>query len=352
MIIVFKTFRFFIRGRLMAKKYLGLLQTDDPLYDYLKYDIQPQITGFIESPVYTAYRLNGSNAVYLYEEGHTNSRVIGKYFYSERDENRETAANNLQKEYANLETARRYGFDCDPFYIARPLGRNADLGELLIVEFCEGELLSSVITRSIQEKNNSLLFDKLAVLAHFFAELHNRSASCSPVDFTQTCQYMDKVIGQCRPLFQENEAEDFYILRDSWRRRPEMWEDCQVLVHGDATPENFMFSGEDGLKTFDLERSMFADRIFDVGRIAGELKHFFLMNYPDKFAAEPFIGHFLWEYATHFPDREQAFLSVTKRVPFYMGLTLLRIARNFWIDRNYRLQLINEAKKCFQEDNI
>ena len=97
---------------------------------------------------------------------------------------------------------------------------------------------------------------------------------------------------------------------------------------------------------------MYTDRVFDVGRIAGELKHFFLMNFPDTFAAEPFIGHFLWEYATHFPDREKAFESVTRRVPFYMGLTLLRIARNFWIDRDYRLQLIGEARKCFQEDNV
>lgn len=74
------------------------------------------------------------------------------------------------------------------------------------------------------------------------------------------------------------------------------------------------------------------------------------MNIGDKFAAEPFIGHFLWEYATHFPDRESAFYSITRRVPFYMGVTLLRIARNFWIDRDYRRRLINEARKCFQEE--
>lgn len=335
----------------MARRYLGLLQTDDPLYDYLKYDIQPQLTDFIETPVYSSYRLDGSNAVYLYEENHTNTRVIAKYFYSEREENDETAAQHLETEYTNLETARSYGFDRAPFYIARPLGVNPDLGELLIVEYCDGELLSSVISRSIKEKNSALLFDKLAVLAHFFAELHNRSALPDQVDFTHACRYMNKVIKQCGTLINETEAGEFYSLCDSWHARSEMWEDCLVLVHGDATPENFVFSGEDEVKTFDLERSMFADRIFDIGRIAGELKHFFLMNTFDDFAAEPFIGHFLWEYATHFPDREQTFYSITRRVPFYMGVTLLRIARNFWIDQDYRLHLIDEAKKCFLGDN-
>ena len=31
-----------------------------------------------------------------------------------------------------------------------------------------------------------------------------------------------------------------------------------------------------------------------------------------------------------------------------MGTTLLRIGRNFWIDRDYRRRLIDEAEKCLQ----
>jgi len=68
----------------------------------------------------------------------------------------------------------------------------------------------------------------------------------------------------------------------------------------------------------------------------------------DRHAAEPFIGHFLWEYACHFPDREDAFRSMTGRVPFYMGMMLLCIARNAWVDHDYRRRLINEAKECWR----
>jgi hypothetical protein len=69
-----------------------------------------------------------------------------------------------------------------------------------------------------------------------------------------------------------------------------------------------------------------------------------LQGLGDKFAAEPFIGHFLWEYACHFPDRERAFRSITGRVPFQMALTLLRISRNSWISQTHRRRLIEEAK--------
>jgi hypothetical protein len=86
-----------------------------------------------------------------------------------------------------------------------------------------------------------------------------------------------------------------------------------------------------------------ADRVFDLGRIAGELKHAFLQA-GDRSAAEPFIGHFLWEYSCHFPDRQSAFRSICSRVPFQMALTLLRIARNDWVSQDHRRRLIEEAK--------
>ncbi|MDD3154743.1 MAG: phosphotransferase [Victivallaceae bacterium] len=127
-----------------------------------------------------------------------------------------------------------------------------------------------------------------------------------------------------------------------------MWEDNPVFVHGDATPSNFLFGDGRHVISFDLERGHYTDRVFDVGRMAAELFHFFLRSTGNKYAAEPFIGHFLWEYACHFPDREKAFQSITKRVPFYMGITLLRIARNGYLNWNYRRTLVEEAKQSLR----
>jgi aminoglycoside phosphotransferase (APT) family kinase protein len=145
-----------------------------------------------------------------------------------------------------------------------------------------------------------------------------------------------------------SKAGELYALRDRWRDQPRMWEDHKVMVHGDATPENFVFGDGLAVMAFDLERSKLGDRVFDTGRIAGELQHFFLRATGNAKAAEPFIKHFIWEYACHFPDRESAFQSINGRTPFYRGITLLRIARNSWVGAEHRNRLIHEAVECLR----
>ena len=68
----------------------------------------------------------------------------------------------------------------------------------------------------------------------------------------------------------------------------------------------------------------------------------------DRHRAEPFIGHFLWEYSCHFPDRRDTFASITARAPYYMALNLLRIARNDYIDQDYGGSLVRRAKKLLR----
>ncbi len=59
----------------MCKKYLGHLPEHDPLYNYLKYEIQPQISGYSGHLTYRVFELNASNDVYLYEEKHCGTKV-------------------------------------------------------------------------------------------------------------------------------------------------------------------------------------------------------------------------------------------------------------------------------------
>lgn len=335
------------------KKYLGHLPERDPLYAYLQHVIQPQLTGYVAHPSYRVFRLNASNAVYLYEERRLGSRVIGKFFLT-GDRDHETARRKLDREEYNLNLMRGYGLDSPPHYIAKPLGKNDVLNKLLIIEFCQGKLLSDIIRRAISERDNALLFDKLTALAWFLAELHNRSARQQGVDFSANCDYFDTIIERLLAdgIIGWPEAGELRFLRDCWREQPKMWRDWQVLAHGDATPENFLFSDGLSVISFDLERLRWTDRIFDTGRIVGELAHFFLESLGDSQAAEPFIGHFLWEYACHFPDREQTFFETTRRVPFYMGITFLRIARNHWLGADYRRRLARKGKRCLRRWNL
>jgi len=334
----------------MNGHYLGRLPKHDPLHGYLQHDIQPLIGGASGSPEYRVFKLNGSNDVYLYEDRHSGTKVIGKFFLSSRKRDAAKAASRLTREFDSLCAMRNSGLTAYPHAVVRPLGRNHAMNALLVTECCEGELLSAVILEAIRRGYYGKLFYKLTALAYFLSAFHNRTAIGERVEFGDACDYKDRLIGKLLEIkaIGGREAGELYWLRDRWKEQPRMWEDRKVLVHGDATPENFMFGDELSVITFDLERAKYADRVFDMGRIAGELKHFFMRATGDKNAAEPFIGHFLWEYACHFPNRDSAFQAITGRVPFYMGITLLRIARNSWVAPEHRHRLISEAKECLR----
>ncbi|RPI03528.1 MAG: aminoglycoside phosphotransferase family protein [Ignavibacteriae bacterium] len=286
----------------------------------------------------------------MYEDRNSGAKVVGKFFLSSQKRDAAAGASRLTGEFDNLCMMRDFGLTGYPHHVVRPLGRNYSLNALLVTENCEGELFSDVIQSVIQNGDNNRLFTKLTALAFFLSNFHNKTANGKGVDFHQDCSYMDRLINKLREIgaIDWDEAHELYWLRDQWRNQPRMWEDQQVLVHGDATPDNFMFGSGLSVVAFDLERTKRADRVFDTGRIAGELKHFFLHATGNTFAADPFIGHFLWEYSCHFPDRDSAFRSITGRTPFYMGLTLLRISRNSWVGSNYRRRLIDEAKECLR----
>ncbi len=331
-------------------QYLGHLSRRDPLFGYLSDDILPRAGVHGASPDFRVYRLQGSNHVYLYEDQGSRTRFIGKFFAGVANRSPEDSFRHMEREFSNMNHLRSIGFAGYPHYIARPLGRNAGLNCILVEEFCYGIPLDDFIIRAIRERAQAALFQKLTALAYFLAAIHNRTASEARVDMNADCSYFDRIMDQLKNWghIGWDEAENFHRLKEAWRGKPFMWEDNQVLVHGDVTPANVLFGDDLWVIAIDLERMKSADRVFDVGRVAAEIKHFFMQYTGDKGLAEPFIGHFLWEYACHFPDRESAFRSLVRRVPFHMGMTLLRIARNSWITGAYRRQLLDEARETLR----
>ena len=327
----------------MKGEYLGHLSKNDRLYDYLQYDIFPGLGCSCPDGI-RVFGTNGSNAVYIYEERRSNIKAVGKFFYSQNMRNWHEAVRRLEREWDNLHHARSVLGGCH--YVARPLGRNVELGCLLVTEFCSGLPLEEVINRAIYNKEKQLLHDKLRALAGFLAEMHNRSAQDFRVDFNAECRYFRRLLDMLKGGgFSVPGAE---AVLERWHHEAAMWDDCAVRVHGDATPANFFFGDDMYVISFDLERMKFSDRCFDLGRLAGELQHFFLRATGNKYLAEPFISGFLYDYCTHFPDRERAFEAISSRIPFYMGTTLLRIARNNYHSAEYRRQLISESALCFR----
>jgi len=142
--------------------------------------------------------------------------------------------------------------------------------------------------------------------------------------------------------------EDWQALaheRDAWEERCQDFPDRQVLIHGDATPTNFLFP--DGRAVaLDLERLGNGDRVWDLSWVAGELKHAWGWRTSDFGGSEGAIRHFFRAYLA--ASNLDAVL--TRRVyglnPFYMALAELRIARNVYLSRDYRRELVAEARRC------
>ena len=330
----------------MIGQYVGYVNGEDRLHDFLRGILWDQLGVRQHRPAFRAFKLNGSNEVYAYEEKHTRARVICKFYGPSFGWDRDKAAWTAHQEYESLERLRGYDLVGSPHHVIRPLGFDRDINAVLALEYYAGEQFSQAIRRSIHHHDDAHLFWRLKALAYFLATQHNRTANGYGVDFDADCRYFARLVSKLKRngRIGEWDADELLWLRGLWRDRSTMWQDQEVWLHGDATPANFLFGHGMDVAAIDLERMKRGDRMFDLGRVAGELQHAFMHATGDKHRAEPFIGHFLWEYACHFPDRHDAFASISARAPYYMALNLLRIARNDYISPDYGGTLVRQAK--------
>jgi aminoglycoside phosphotransferase (APT) family kinase protein len=331
-------------------QYVGFVSGHDPLHGFLSRLLGERIGVRTAHPAFRAFRLSGTNEVYGYEERWTGARMVCKFYGPKFGWDRDRAAWTAHQEYRNLKTLRRFDLVGSPHHVIRPLGLDAAINSVLATEYYGGEDLSAAIRRATHDGDEAHLFWRLKALAYFLATQHNRTANGASVNFSVELGYLSSLVGRLRNQGRVGQwdADEFAWLGERWRDRPAMWQDRQVWLHGDATPANFLFGSGLDVAAIDLERMKRGDRAFDVGRVAGELQHAFLLTTGAREAAEPFIGHFLWEYACHFPDREAAFGALTARTPYYMGLNLLRIAGNHYISRDYGGRLVAQAKELLR----
>jgi hypothetical protein len=334
----------------MNGKYVGYVAGDDPLHEFLTTIMRDRMQVREPHPAFRAFRLSGSNVVYAYEEKFSDVKIICKFYGPRFGPDLDKAGWLARQEYEGLRTLRRYNLIGSPHHVIRPLGFSRDINGVLAVEYYPGEEFSHAIGRATHHRDDAHLYWRLTALAYFLATQHDRTANGNEVNFDADCRYFDAVAGRLRQTHRigRPDHDELSRLRDRWRDRPQMWQDQQVWLHGDATPANFLFGDGMDVAAIDLERMKRGDRMFDVGRVAGELQHAFMREGGGKRRAEPFIEHFLREYSSHFPDRQQMLESVSGRAPYYMALNLLRVARNDYIDPDYRGRLVGQAKSLLQ----
>jgi aminoglycoside phosphotransferase (APT) family kinase protein len=308
--------------------------------------LRSRVFAGVHDPVFHVEAISGCHRVYRYHEERSRLSVVGKFVGL--DEPDPAKRERILGEYANLVALRDLGFANRPHRVVRPLGREETIGLAVVEENVRGRDLDRFLIRAAAGEAEPLRH-ALRGLAAFLASLHRTTATGRDADLGHLSRYTDRLIDKLRrqTVLDAGAARETWRLRDRWLGRSRM-RAGESIVHGDATPTNFIFGDGGDVVAIDLERMKRADPAWDLGMVCGELKHAFLWRAGDGWAAEPFIRTFLDRYAAAFPDREAVFRAVTGRLPFFMALTELRIARNEWLGWQHRRRLAREARACLR----
>ncbi|MDY6879283.1 MAG: phosphotransferase [Thermodesulfobacteriota bacterium] len=323
---------------------------EDPVYHHLATTVLPKEGIELELPQFTRAALNKKKTVYLYRENKSGLCLVCKFFGNRHELSPLDRKKSMDHEFSSLQDLRKRGFCGYPHQAVRPIEKNEHINCMLVEDFAGGHDLDYFIEKAAYEGQNEQLERTLILLADFFARLHKQDAGKSYVDFEYTSEYFGQITHKLTVdgIVRHETGIELDQLCRQWRRDPAMLKARSVLVHGDATPTNFIFDHEDGLTAIDLERMQFTDPAYDLGFLAAELRHHFAWRILKADAAEPFITCFYRHYCEHFPDPGSLFDRITHRNRFYMALGELRIARNRWLCQGHRKWLAMEALSCLR----
>lgn len=271
--------------------------------------------------------------------------VVGKFFAAYPP--RAAADLSLAREYHHYLQLPALGLANGRGLVPRLLGRLPGLALGLLLEAVPGPDLDQLLLAAAVHHDWEPLGRGLENLARLLALFHSRPVPTNPVSPAPALAYLDKLMRQLQSagLLSPEDHRALTEERAAWERRFSDFSDRQVLLHGDATPTNFLFPNGRAV-ALDLERLRVGDRLWDLSWVAGELKHGWgwRTGHPD--GAEGAIGHFFRAYLAAV-DLEPA---LTRRLyglnPFYMALAELRIARNRYLAWEYRRELLAEARRC------
>jgi aminoglycoside phosphotransferase (APT) family kinase protein len=228
------------------------------------------------------------------------------------------------------------------------LGRSPGERLGVLLEGIPGPDLDHYLQEAAQGRGWENCLQKVSRLAELLACFHTRPLPREEVSPEPALAYFQKLRGQLQDqgLLSPAEAEAFAREGQAWEEILWGYADVQVLLHGDATPTNFLFPDSRAVAV-DLERLRPGDRLFDLSWVAGELRHAWGWRGQDFGESEAAIQCFFGAYLAALPGDAGLARRIFAINPFYMALAELRIARNDFLSWDYRRALIHEAMCCF-----
>jgi hypothetical protein len=289
-------------------------------------------------------RLRASRPVFRFSLPGDGIGLVGKFFH---DQVPTTAQDrSLEREYRNYLAAPAWGLTAAGL-IPRLVGQSPGLRLGLLLEGIPGPDLDHYLSEAAQGRDWEKCLQKVGKLAELLAFFHTRPLSPQPVAPGPALAYFQKLRRQllAQGLLSPEEVEVLEGESQAWEARLGVYADRQVLLHGDATPTNFLFP--DGrVVAVDLERLRPGDRLFDLSWVAGELRHAWGWRGRDFGESETAIQHFFRSYLDALPGDDALAKRIFALNPLYMALAELRIARNAYLSWEYRRALLAEAQSC------
>jgi hypothetical protein len=272
--------------------------------------------------------LPSSHTVCRYEFPQQGFSVVAKFYAEPTGWKRNyNPVRSMEKEF---DTLKRIETIID---IPRPLAARKDFHCVLLTEYVKGRSLYKCMN------GDDGLYDRLTAVAQAQRKLHDQTRS----DYTKEKDFarFHKVLDQLR--LDPDTRQKYNRLLGEWWYSPRINQPFGCRVHGDANPMNYLFN-HSRVYLLDFESSWeHANYVQDLGIVSAELKHYFGIHRKDGRLAEPYIGHFLW----HYSRSESEFYAITRALPFFMSLGLLRMAR---LGQNpaHRAYILQEAFACLK----
>jgi aminoglycoside phosphotransferase (APT) family kinase protein len=302
-------------------RYVNTLSPGDPFRDWL---VQKVVGHRLKNNhcLVDVFKYNSSHTVCRYQFRGEHLGVIAKFFSEPTGRLKDyNPYKGMMNEYRNLEKA------ASTINVAKPLAVSKKFNCALVTEYIPGKSLGWYIKR--EEK----LYERLAAVAHLLRQLHENTKS----SYNKEKEFRNyhEVLNHLK--LDHNTRKTFKKLLGEWWYSSLLDRKHGCMVHRDANLSNYIFY-KDKPYALDFESSWFqAHPVRDLGILTAELKNEFERHKGGGWKAEPYIGSFLWEYSKD----EKDFSSITRVLPFFMSIGLLRSARLH--QGSYKNYLIKEA---------
>lgn len=312
------------------------LPDEDPVTAYMI----AQLWDRTESPsAWEAARL--SKAVFLYREKMSGWTVLVK-FYTAKVHSQESAIKYAENEFHC--TQKAHAFRWQDAAVSAPLPLSHNHGTLFL-EYVDGLTLEDTI--AIRRNRPGTILPALQKTAQLLARIHSQNPQPEfPRNFHYEITDIRKIVRQLTEngVLKGNPVVEEGLLRliGCWEEDSSMVDYIPTTIHGDATTSNFIFPWDGGLVAIDWERMYTADPASELGRLLAEIANS-ISQYGGSYDEAAQLVQFTWKAYIQGLPSDWDTKALHHRTTFYQASSTLRIARNGWLPRLQRTNLVAQA---------